>query len=123
MQILETTIDQPEYRKLEFRGKVILLDGEGYLVDDTDWSEALAAHMASLEGIALTEDHWQVIRFIRDHYLQFKGAPMPKIIVKRLNKKRGTEHFTIKGLFALFPQSPLRRACRYAGIPQPAECT
>ncbi len=123
MQILETTIDQPEYRKLEFQGKLIPLDEDGYLIDDSDWSEALALHMASLDGITFNDDHWQVIRFVREYYLQFKGAPMAKVIVKRLNRKLGMEHFTIKVLFALFPESPLRRACRYAGVPQPAECT
>ncbi len=123
MQTLETTTAQPEHRNLDFQGKTILLDEDGYLINDADWSEALAAYMASLDGIALVDDHWQVIRFVREYYLQFKGAPMAKIIVKRLNRKLGTEHFTIKVLFALFPKSPLRRACRYAGVPQPAECT
>ncbi len=123
MQILETTIAQSEYRKLEFQGKIILLDEDGYLINDADWSEELAAHMASVDAIALGEDHWKVIRFIREYYLRFKGAPMPKIIIKRLNKGSGAEHFTIKGLFALFPEPPLRRACRYAGVSQPAECT
>jgi tRNA 2-thiouridine synthesizing protein E len=123
MMTLETTIAEPERRKLEFQGKIILLDEDGYLVNGADWSAELTVHLASNEGLALTEDHWQVIRFVREYYLQFKGAPMAKIIVKRLNKKLGTEHFTIKGLFALFPESPLRRACRYAGVPQPAQCT
>ncbi len=123
MQTLEKETAQPDYRKLEFQGKIILLDEDGYLINDADWSEELTSHMASLDGIVLGEDHWKVIRFIREYYVQFKGAPMPKIIIKRLNRELGTKHFTIKGLFALFPESPLRRACRYAGVPQPAECT
>lgn len=123
MQTVETETAQPEYRKLEFQGKLILVDEDGYLVNGEDWSEGLAAHFASLDGIALTEDHWQVLHFIRDYYLRFLGAPMAKIVVKRLNRTLGTERFTIKYLVALFPDSPMRRACRYSGVPQPAECT
>ncbi len=123
MQILETETAQPEYSKLEFQGRLILLDEDGYLVNGRDWSEELAKHFAVLDTVALGVDHWQVIRFIRDYYLQFQGAPMAKIVVKRLNRTLGTERFTIKYLFALFPDYPMRRACRYAGVPQPAECT
>jgi TusE/DsrC/DsvC family sulfur relay protein len=123
MDILDRETAQPEYRKLEYQGRVILLDEDGYLVNGEDWSEGLADHFASLDGLALGADHREVIRFIREYYVQFQGAPMAKIIIKRLNKQLGTERFTIKSLFSLFPESPLRRACRYAGVPQPAECT
>ncbi len=123
MQTLETETADPQYRKLEFQGKLILLDEDGYLVDDKDWCEELAAHLASLDAVALGDDHWQVIRFIRDYYLRFQGAPMARIIVKRLNKSLGTGRFTIKYLVSLFPNSPMQRACRYAGIPRLAGCS
>ncbi len=121
MRSAETETSQPQYWKLQFQGRFIFLDEEGYLVNDADWSEDLAAHLASLDGITLTEDHWQVIRFIHSYYIRFQGAPMPRIIIKRLNQQSGAERFSVKALYALFPESPLRRAIRYAGIPRPAE--
>ncbi len=123
MQTVERETAQPEHRKLEFQGRVILLDEDGYLVDGNDWSEELAAHFAVADGVTFGEDQWQVIRFIRDYYLRFQCAPMARIIVKRLNKALGTERFSIRYLASLFPDSPMKRACRYAGIPRPAGCS
>ncbi|MCZ7657063.1 MAG: TusE/DsrC/DsvC family sulfur relay protein [Xanthobacteraceae bacterium] len=42
-----------------------MTDAEGYLVDPSEWTEALAEKVARTEGIALTDEHWRVIRFIR----------------------------------------------------------
>jgi tRNA 2-thiouridine synthesizing protein E len=42
-------------------------DNEGYLVDPADWSEQLAETIARQEGIALTEEHWAVLRFMRGY--------------------------------------------------------
>ena len=79
--------------------------------------------LAGLDGLELAEDHWQVIRFIREYYLRYESVPMPKVIIKGLNKQQGAEVYTIKHLYALFPHTPMRRACRYAGVPQPAGCS
>ncbi len=108
---------------LSFQGKDIPVDENGHLVNSDDWSEALANHFATLDGINLSKKHWRVIRFIREYYLRYKTVPMPKVIIKGLNKKEGAELYTIRSLYTLFPNSPMRRACRYSGIPQPTGCT
>lgn len=41
------------------------LDAEGYLVDPNDWTEDIAIALARGESIALGEDHWDAIRFMR----------------------------------------------------------
>jgi TusE/DsrC/DsvC family sulfur relay protein len=48
---------------------------------------------------------------------------MPKVLIRGLNKEAGEERYTMKFLYGLFPDHPMRRACRYAGVPQPAGCT
>ena len=46
------------------------IDGEGYLVDPEEWDEALAVELAKVQGIELTDEHWLVIRFMRDYYAE-----------------------------------------------------
>ena len=44
------------------------LDAEGYVVEPLAWTEDLARVLAEREGIALTDQHWDVIRFMRRYY-------------------------------------------------------
>ena len=115
--------DGQEKRIVSYEGRYILLDGEGHLVNAYDWSEGLAGHLAGLDGHTLAAEHWEVLRFVRRYYLRYQIVPMPKVIIKGLNRKQGEGQYTIKQLYALFSPTPMRRACRYAGIPQPAGCT
>jgi len=112
----------PQHKSLEFKGTLIPLDEDGHLVNAEDWSEGLAVHLAVKDGVELTDEHWQVLHFVREYFLRFKIVPMPKVLIKGLNSKIGREQFTIKSLYALYPDSPMRHSCRYAGIPHPAGC-
>jgi len=53
-------------RTIQVNGKEIKTDTEGYLKNLNDWPEEFARARAQEEGLALTEEHWQVIRFLRD---------------------------------------------------------
>lgn len=53
---------------LIFEGKEISTDSEGYLKETTQWSEALAVAIAANEGIELSAEHWEVVRFVREFY-------------------------------------------------------
>ncbi len=50
-------------------------DSEGYLKDTTQWSEAMAEVIAAQEGITLAVEHWEVVRFVREFYLEFNTSP------------------------------------------------
>jgi tRNA 2-thiouridine synthesizing protein E len=106
-----------------YAGRHIPLDENGHLVNAGDWSEELARHFAEVDGLDLDDRHWLVIRFIRAYHGHFESVPMPKVLIKGLNKEAGAERYTMKFLYGLFPDHPMRRACRYAGVPQPAGCT
>ena len=54
---------------LIFEGKEIETDTEGYLKESSQWSEPLAVVIAENEGISLSPEHWEVVRFVRDFYL------------------------------------------------------
>ena len=58
----------PHYVKIMFifEGSEIETDSEGYLKETTQWSEAMAEVIAAQEGISLSVEHWEVVRFVRD---------------------------------------------------------
>ncbi len=107
---------------MEFQGKQIEVDDDGYLLNLEDWTPDLAGHLASQDGISLTDAHWEVINFLRDYYKQYQIAPMIKILVKEIGKAMGPEKGNTKYLYELYPAGPAKQACRYAGLPKPTGC-
>lgn len=49
-------------------GKEIETDAEGYIKNLDEWSETFAKARAKEEALELTDEYWQVIRFLRDYY-------------------------------------------------------
>ncbi len=107
---------------IEFQGKQLEVDEDGYLVNLDDWQPDLATQLASGDGLTLTENHWEVINFLRDYYQKYQIAPMIKILVKEIGKVMGPEKGNTKYLYELFPDGPAKQACRYAGLPKPTGC-
>jgi TusE/DsrC/DsvC family sulfur relay protein len=97
-------------------GVDVELNEEGFLVDPSQWTEAMAVELARKEGIdPLTERHWQVIRFMRSEYLAKGTGPTVRVLGK-------TSGVSIKELYELFPKGPAKVAARIAGIPKPKGC-
>jgi tRNA 2-thiouridine synthesizing protein E len=107
---------------LELGGQSIEVDEEGYLTNLDDWSKELAEHMATEDGITLSDAHWEVINFLRDYFQKYQIAPMIKILVKEIGKTMGPEKGNTKYLYELYPAGPAKQACRYAGLPKPTGC-
>lgn len=107
---------------MEFQGKQIEVDDDGYIINLDDWTKELADTLASQDGLTLTEAHWEVINFLRDYYKQYQIAPMIKILVKEIGKVMGPEKGNTKYLYELYPAGPAKQACRYAGLPKPTGC-
>jgi tRNA 2-thiouridine synthesizing protein E len=102
----------------EFQGKTIETDANGFLVNLEDWSEDLARHIAELEGIELTEKHWDLINYLRDEYLNNAGnQPNTRNIVKAMADKWGTNVIQ-KDIYDLFPKDPSKQGGRIAGLPE-----
>jgi len=93
------------------------IDDEGYLVDPQDWSEELAEEFASQENIPLTEDHWDVIRFMRGFYEEHQIAPDARYVIKHLAERLGTA--ARNKLFEMFPYGYVKQACKIAGMKRP----
>jgi tRNA 2-thiouridine synthesizing protein E len=107
---------------MDFQGKQIEVDEDGYLVNLDDWSKELAEQFAKDDEIDLTEAHWEVINFLRDYYEKYQIAPMIKILVKEIGKVMGKEKGNTKYLYELYPAGPAKQACRFAGLPKPTGC-
>jgi len=92
------------------------VDEDGFIVDPNSWNEAVAAALATTEGIdTLTEEHWKVMNYLRDYFQKFGVAPM----IRKLCKETG---FALKRIYDLFPSGPAKGACKLAGLPKPTGC-
>lgn len=92
------------------------LDEEGYLVDPDAWTEEIARALAAREGVELTEEHWDVLRFMRAFYEDRRIAPDARYVLKHLAETRGADR---NELFRLFPYGYPRQACKIAGMRKP----
>ena len=100
----------------EVSGRCYDVDEDGFLQEPALWNEIVARDFASSEAVEdLTEDHWKVINYIRNYYLQFGIAPM----IRKLCKETG---FKLNEIYALFPWGPAKGACKLAGLPKPTGC-
>lgn len=95
------------------------LDNEGYLLDPADWSEEAAQTLAQAEGIALTEEHWAVLRFMRRYYDEHAIPADARFAIRFLAEERGHGANARKRLFELFPYGYVKQACRIAGMRRP----
>ena len=105
-----------------FEGNEIETDSEGYLKDTTQWSEAMAEVIAAQEGITLAVEHWEVVCFVREFYLEFNTSPAIRMLVKAMANKFGEEKGNSRYLYRLFPKGPAKQATKIAGLPKPVKC-
>ena len=97
-------------------GRDIEVDAEGFLQDPEQWDRTIGEEIAASAGIGpLTDQHWQVIEFMRDRFLNTGMAPT----IRSLGKESGV---SIKELYKLFPKGPAKLAAKVAGIPKPRGC-
>ena len=92
------------------------IDSEGYLVEPGDWTEDIAKEFAREEKIALTDEHWAAIHFMRDYHTDHQTAPDARFVIKHLSKTLGAGR---NRLFELFPYGYVQQACRIAGMKRP----
>lgn len=107
---------------LIYENTEIETDNEGYLKDTTLWSEGLAQVIAANEGIELSPEHWEVVRFVRNFYLEFNTSPAIRMLVKAMANTFGEEKGNSRYLYRLFPKGPAKQATKIAGLPKPVKC-
>jgi TusE/DsrC/DsvC family sulfur relay protein len=103
---------------IEVSGKTIETTENGYLVDASDWSEEVAAALAKIEGIEMTNKHWDIIHYLREEHFNNAGnEPNERTILKDMGKKWNTK-LTSKDMYQLFPLMPSKQGRKIAGLPQ-----
>jgi tRNA 2-thiouridine synthesizing protein E len=107
---------------IEVNGKSLEVDEEGYLANLNDCEPAVAEVMAKDEGLELTDDHWEIINFLREYYEEYQIAPAVRVLTKAVGKKLGKDKGNSKYLYELFPYGPGKQACKLAGLPKPTGC-
>ncbi|MHC4512590.1 MAG: TusE/DsrC/DsvC family sulfur relay protein [Planctomycetota bacterium] len=98
-------------------GDVMLeIDEDGFIQQPELWNKDVATALATTEGVeSLSDDHWKVVEYLRDYYLEFGVAPM----IRKLCKSTG---FKLNQIYELFPSGPAKGACKVAGLPKPTGC-
>jgi len=92
--------------------KSYAVDVRGFLVDPSEWDEYYAAYRAydmKIPGGKLTEDHWRVIRFLRDSFM--KNGDIPTVY-----DTCHANQITLDELERLFPDGYHRGAVKIAGL-------
>ncbi len=91
-------------------------DAEGFLQQPSQWTDEIASEIAQQNGIpVLTDRHWQVVRYMRNTFLNTGSAPT----IRSLGKESGV---SVKELYELFPKGPAKLAAKIGGIPKPKGC-
>lgn len=104
-------------RSLRVQGREILTDSEGYLVNPAEWSEAFARTLAESEGLTLDAEHWELIRFLRDHYARQGTQATVRDMIKHFRRLWGEEKGSNRYLHRLFPRGgPQKQGNRLAGL-------
>ncbi len=97
-------------------GIEIEVDEDGFIQEPDKWNEKIAEDLAKIEeAFPMTDDHWKVVNYLRDYYLEFESAPA----IRMMTKKTG---FDLKYIYQLFPGGPAKGACKVAGLPKPTGC-
>ena len=104
-------------RTLNINGHDILTDSEGYLVHPDDGSEAFVYALAKNESLELTDEHWQVIRYLRSYYNDYHVQVTVRDMIKYFRKAWGRERGSNRYLHELFPNGgPQKQGNRLAGL-------
>ncbi|HUZ09649.1 MAG TPA: TusE/DsrC/DsvC family sulfur relay protein [Acidimicrobiales bacterium] len=99
-----------------YAGRTVAVNEDGFFEHPGEWTEEMAPEIARAAGIdQLTEQHWQVIKFMRTEFADKGTGPTVRVLGK-------TSGVSIKELYQLFPKGPAKIAAKIAGIPKPRGC-
>ena len=91
-------------------------DDDGFLKRPEMWTKSVADTIAAgvlPRNTSLGEDHWKVIDYLREYYIQFAAVPPVRMLCKRTG-------IPAPYLRELFPTGLINGACKIAGIPRAA---
>jgi tRNA 2-thiouridine synthesizing protein E len=102
----------------EMKGKKMDLpkrDGDGYLVDMSDWTEEIGRAMAEADAFELSDKKWEQIMKAREYFEEFGSVPP----IRKFAKFVGEDQ---KEVFELWMTGPMKPITKYGGMPKPTGC-
>jgi len=95
---------------------VVQVGEDGYMTQPSEWTREIAIALAEESGIGeLTQSHWDVIEYLQQYFKENQKLPT----IRSLKK---TKVVPTKEFYQLFPEGPLKKATKIAGLPKPASC-
>jgi len=102
--------------KVTYGGKELEIDEDGFIQEPDKWDKAVAEDIAKTEeAYPMSEDHWKLVNYLRNYFLEFEIAPPVRMVIKQTG-------FDLKTIYNLFPGGPAKGACKVAGLPKPTGC-
>jgi TusE/DsrC/DsvC family sulfur relay protein len=101
--------------EVQIAGKQVHVNEEGFLTVYDEWDEEIAKVLAKQIEIDLTDEHWKIIKFLREDF-KTQGETATS---RRVQVAGG---IPIKEQFALFPKKPAKKMAYIAGLPKPKGC-
>ena len=99
-----------------FGDRTLEVDEDGFIQQPDLWDEEVAIALSKTEGVEdMTENHWKLVNYLREYYMEFGVAPM----IRKLCKATG---FKLNEIYDMFPSGPAKGACKVAGLPKPTGC-
>lgn len=98
------------------------LTKQGFLLNRLAWNSNVGRAIAALDGIELTDEHWEIIHYFREYYEDYNIPPPMRMIMRRFKQAFGEQNATSRYLHQLFPEGPTKTASKYAGLPKPKNC-
>ena len=98
------------------RKKVVPLDFRGHLKTYSLWSSEVMEWFAQREEVELSQEHEDIINFIRSRFEKREVHPVVRIVTAHMTDVLGKEKGTIKYFHTLFPKG-IHQAYKIAGLP------
>lgn len=108
-------------REIVILSKKYVVNDKYYLVEFTDWDEAIRDWLADHENVTLTAEHLHALQYLRETFEKSKTHPVIRMVTTDLGKRYGTEKGTVKFFYSLFPRG-IHQAFLIAGIPMQDSC-
>ena len=92
-------------------------DGDGFLINTSDWSEEVMYEMAKSDDMEITEEIKTYINKAREMFNATGTVPAVRIFAKEFGMDRKA-----KELYEVFESGPMKKIAKYGGLPKPTGC-
>lgn len=90
-------------------------DGDGYLLDMSEWSQEVMMDMAKADNYELTPEKVEHIMKAREIYEDTSAVPAIRNFAKAVGMDK-------KDIFKMWMTGPMKPITKYGGLPKPTGC-